>query len=187
MRIEAAFIDFPRLSTARLVLRQLQPDDAEALFTILSDAHAMQFYGSEPHHTLDETQELIRKMQARYAQREVLRWGITLQGDDRLIGSCGLNQFDPGFHRAETGYSLNPAFWGQGIMFEAMSAVLTYGFHMLNLHRIEAIIDKENERSKKLLLRLGFTYEGNLRQRYFFRDGFVDEYYFGLLKGEWHG
>ena len=70
-------------------------------------------------------------------------------------------------------------------MTEAMSSVLTYGFAELGLHRVEAIIDIANERSKGLLLKLGFTYEGNLRQRYFFRDHFEDEHYFGLLKDEW--
>jgi len=54
------------------------------------------------------------------------------------------------------------------------------------LHRVEAIIDIVNERSKGLLLKPGFTYEGNLRQRYPFHDRFEDEHYFGLLKGEWH-
>ena len=63
---------------------------------------------------------------------------------------------------------------------------LTYGFNELELHRVEAIIDIANERSKGLLLKLGFTYEGNLRQRSFFRGHFEDEHYFGLLKGEWH-
>jgi [ribosomal protein S5]-alanine N-acetyltransferase len=44
-----------------------------------------------------------------------------------------------------------------------------------------------NEQSKGLLLKLGFTYEGNLRQHYFFRDRLEDEHYFGLLKDEWPG
>jgi ribosomal-protein-alanine N-acetyltransferase len=71
-------------------------------------------------------------------------------------------------------------------MTETMSAILAYGFTELGLHRVEAIIDIANERSKGLLLKLGFTYEGNLRQRYYFRDRFEDEHYFGLLKDEWH-
>ena len=50
-------------------------------------------------------------------------------------------------HRSETGYELHRAFWGQGIMAEAMSAILTYGFAELGLHRVEANIDSANERS----------------------------------------
>jgi ribosomal-protein-alanine N-acetyltransferase len=187
MSIDSAFTQFPSLTTHRLLLRQIRPDDVEALFAIFSDLEVTKFYGHEPLLSLDETQESITQAQARYAHRENIRWGITLKGEDRLIGSCGLHHFDEGFHRAEIGYGLHRAFWGQGIMSEAVSSVLTYGFTELSLHRIEAIIDIENERSKGVLLKLGFTYEGNLRQRYPFRDRFDDEHYFGLLNSEWHG
>jgi [ribosomal protein S5]-alanine N-acetyltransferase len=187
MTIDAAFTHFPSLTTKRLLLRQIQLEDAEALFAIFSDEQVMEFYGHEPHQSLSDTQESIRRTQAHYSQREALRWGITLQGEDRVLGSCSLHNFDAGFHRAETGYELSRASWGQGITYEAMSAILSYGFTELGFHRVEAIIDIVNERSKGLLLKLGFTYEGNLRQRYIFRDRFEDEHYFGLLKDEWHG
>lgn len=187
MTIDTAFTTFPTLTTERLRLRQLQPSDAEALFAILSDPQVMEYYGSEPYQTLADAQAAINRGQTRYAEREALRWAITRHGDDTLIGTCVLNRFDPDFHHAETGYELDRACWGKGIMAEAMSAVLTYGFTDLGLHRIEAQIDMKNERSKGLLLKLGFTYEGNLRQRFYFRGRFEDEYYFGLLKDEWHG
>lgn len=187
MTIDAAFKRFPSLTTNRLLLRQIQPEDAEALFATFSDEEAMQFYGHEPHRSLDETHRSIEQTQAHYARREAIRWGITLKGEDKVIGSCSFHHFDTGFSRAETGYELNRTFWRQGLMVEAMSAVLTYGFTELGLHRVEAIIDMANEPSKKLLLKLGFTYEGNLRQRYAFLDRFEDEHYFGLLQDEWHG
>jgi len=185
MTIDEAFTRFPALTTKRLRLRQIRPTDAEAFFATFSDEETMKFYGHEPHRSLRDSQELIERIQERYAQRENIRWGLTLHGEDRVIGSCSFHRFDEGFHRAETGYDLNRDFWGQGLMFEAMSAILTYGFTELGLHRVEAIIDLLNERSKNLLLRLGFTYEGNLRQRYYFRGRFEDEAYFGLLQQEY--
>lgn len=186
MTIDAAFTRFPTITTNRLYLRQILPGDAEALFATLSDEEAMAFYGHEPHRSLDETRALIQQIQARYGRREAIRWGITLKGEERVIGSCSFHHFASDFRRAETGYELNRAFWGKGTMTEAMSAILTYGFNELELHRIEAIIDIANERSRRLLLKLGFTYEGNLRQRYSFRGHFEDEHYFGLLRDEWH-
>src|SRR5215469_4223437 len=185
MTVDAAFTHFPSLTTRRLQLRHIQPSDAEAFFALYSDEETMQFYG-EPHRSLDDTRQAIEHTQARFVQHEEIRWGITLTDEDQVIGSCGFHHFDTDFHRAETGYILNRAFWVQGIMVEAMSSILTYGFAELGLHRVEAIIDIANERSKSLLLKLGFTYEGNLRQRYSFRDHFEDEHYFGLLKDEWH-
>ena len=187
MTIDDAFTNFPTLATNRLLLRQLVSGDAESLFAIRSDDEIMKFLGQEVYESLDETKDVIRQMGERYTRKEALRWCITIQGDDRLIGTCTLFHFDEGFHRAETGYELNRAFWGRGIMTEALSAILTFGFNELGLHRVEAVIDIANERSKNLLLKLGFTYEGNLRQRFPFRGQFEDEHYFGLLKVEWRG
>jgi ribosomal-protein-alanine N-acetyltransferase len=185
MAIDTAFTHFPRLTIDRLVLRAIQLGDAEALFPIFSDADAMQYYGHLPHYSLADTQALIGQIQARFAQRTALRWGITLAGDDRLVGTCGFHHFDDGFQRAETGYELKRAAWGQGIMAEAMTAILSFGFTELGLHRVEAIIDDANARSKGLLVKLGFTYEGVLRERFHFGDRFEDECFFGLLAHEW--
>ena len=187
MVIDDAFRRFPFLTTNRLRLRQIVPGDAESLFAIRSDDETMKYFGHEPHESLDETKGVIKQMEERYIRKEALHWCITLQEEDRLIGSCNLFHFDEGFDRAEVGYELNRAFWGKGIMTEAVSAILTFGFRELRLHRIEAIIDIANVRSKNLLLKLGFTYEGNLRQRFPFRGHFEDEHYFGLLEDEWHG
>ena len=185
MSIDDAFTQFPTLTTSRLQLRQLRSTDAEALFAMRSDAVGMEFFGQEPHKSIEETDRLIQRLQTFYEQRTSLFWCITLKGDDTVIGSCTFFSFGPSFHYAETGYELHRAYWRQGITSEAMSAVLTYGFTELGLHRIEADVAPDNIRSKNLLLKLGFTFEGNLRQRYFFRGQFEDEYYFGLLKDEW--
>lgn len=185
MTINAAFSQFPILTTDRLCLRQIQPDDAEAMFAILSDEAVMQFYGHEPHRSLYDTHQLIEQTQLSYTLHKSIRWGITLKGHKQLIGSCSFHHLNASTRRAETGYELHRSFWQQGLMYEAMAALLNYGFTAMELHRVEAIIDIANEASKGLLLKLGFTYEGNLRQRYFFHDHFVDEHYFGLLKQEW--
>jgi ribosomal-protein-alanine N-acetyltransferase len=183
------FAHFPRLETPRLVLRQIEPRDATALFATFSDRETMEFYGEPPHRSIEATRDLISRQRAWYARREGIRWGITLrdEGQDRdaVIGSCGLFNFDEGFHRAETGYELRRACWRQGIMREALGAMLTYAFATARLQRVEAVVDDVNERSKGLLRALGFTHEGTLRQRFYFRDRFWDECYFGLLKDEW--
>jgi ribosomal-protein-alanine N-acetyltransferase len=183
--VDDMFTTFPRLETPRLVLRQIQPADAEALFATFSDEAVMEFYGDMPHRSVADSLELIRRQQGWYARREGIRWGITRRGEDEVIGSCGLFNFDEGAQRAETGYELRQAHWRQGIMSEALAAMLTFAFGEQGLHRVEAVVDDVNERSKGLLRSLGFTHEGTLRQRFFFRDRFWDEHYFGLLWEEW--
>lgn len=185
--VEAAFTTFPIFTTERLRLRRLRAEDVKDVYAILSDEEVMRYLGMERHQSLEESRLNIEQAHARYARREAIRWAVTLKGEDRVLGSCSLHHFGPGYRRAEVGYDLHRAYWGKGIMSEAVSAILAYAFTDLNLHRVEAIIDIANEASKNLLLKLGFSYEGNLRQRYPFRDRFDDEHYFGLLKHEWRG
>ena len=188
MALDAAYPHLPTLTTARLRLRAIVPGDAAALFAIRSDEEVMRYYGHPAHRSRAETEALIAQIAARYTRREALRWGITLTGgDDRLIGSCSLHHIDEGARRSETGYELHRAWWGQGIMAEAMTATLNFAFTDLCLHRVEAVIDDANTRSKRLLLSLGFTFEGVLRERYHLGNDFEDEYYFGLLDREWRG
>ena len=184
MPMDAAFTTFPTLTTERLILRALRPDDAEAMFAIRGDRVTMQYVGSLAHESIDDTREWIDMLLARYEAREGLRWIVTWKGgDDSALGSVSLHHFGPG--RTEVGYDLNPAYWGQGIMTEAMRAVLDTVFGVMEMHRAEATIDIANAASKALLLRLGFTYEGNLRERYPGANGFEDEHVFGLLRREW--
>ena len=56
----------------------------------------MDFYGDEPHQSLDDTHALIQQLQASYNRREALFWGITLKGEDTIIGSCAFISFDSG-------------------------------------------------------------------------------------------
>ena len=186
MTFDGAFARFPAIETQRLRLRQIVLSDAEALLAILSDEETMAFYGHPPHRSIDDTRALIYEIDARYLRREGIRWGIALHEDpSRLIGSCSLQRFDTGHHHAETGYELDRSSWGRGLMTEAMAAILDYGFTELGLHRVEAVIDDANIRSKALLLKLGFRAEGVLRERYHFLGRFEDEYYYGLLAQEW--
>ena len=109
-------------------------------------------------------------------RRDALFWAMTLKGEDRIIGGIVYWNFDPGFHCAEIGYELHPAYWQQGLMSEGMKAVLDYGFNELGLHRIEATPFAENEPSCKFLAKLGFTYEGNCASGTFSASVFLTRY-----------
>lgn len=186
MERDAIFAGVPVIETPRLILRGIRADDAEAIFATFSDAETMEYYGEEPHRTLEDSREHIRAIAGWFARREGIRWGVTLRaGGDEVIGSCGLFRFDEDFDRAETGYELRRAYWRQGIMSEAMRGLLDFGFGELGLHRIEALTDGANERSQGLLRSLGFMPEGILRERFAWHGRFHDEHYFGLLRDEW--
>ena len=155
------------------------------MFAVKSDLEVTRRYGQEPHKSLEDTDAWIQRLLSSYDRRDVLFWCITLKGEDTVIGGCTFWNFDHSFHCAEIGYELLQAYWQQGFMTEALSAILTYGFTELGLHRIEAVPLAGNTPSQSLLRKLGFMCEGNLRQRAFLRNDFEDQLYFGLLKDEW--
>jgi ribosomal-protein-alanine N-acetyltransferase len=74
-------------------------------------------------------------------------WSIAWKEKDDAIGSCSLWNFDHSHTRAEIGYELGLAYWHQGIMTEALTAVLRHGFIELRLHLIEAAPQVINEPS----------------------------------------
>ncbi len=70
------------------------------------------------------------------------------------------------------GYDLDPSFWRKGYSFEAATTIVQYGYQIMKLHRIEAEINPVNIASERLLKKLGFKYEGTLRERYYFGGGY---------------
>lgn len=73
----------------------------------------------------------------------------------------------------------------QGLMTEALHAVIEHGFTKMNLHRIEALVGIENTPSLKLMQKFKFTQEGILRQHYFINDKYEDSVVFSLLREEY--
>lgn len=185
MTLDEAFTHLPVLTTSRLRIRQMQMTDDEALFAIKSDLEVTRQYGQEPHQSLDETRSWIQRRLDDYEHRSTMFWVVTYKEKDTAIGACCFWNFDQTFRCAEIGYELHPTYWNKGIMSEALSSVLAFGFVDLGLNRIEANPLAINEASKSLLLKLGFKHEGTLRQRHFFRGQFEDQLYFGLLKKDW--
>jgi ribosomal-protein-alanine N-acetyltransferase len=115
-----------------------------------------------------------------------IRWGLALKSSGRLVGAAALHHVDQARHGAELGYDLAPAYWGRGLMTEALDTVLEYGFGALDLVRIEAVTVADNTRSQHLLTRLGFVQEGVLRRHGLDEhDELCDEVVLALLKNEW--
>jgi [ribosomal protein S5]-alanine N-acetyltransferase len=186
MSVDPAFSRFPVLTTERLVLRGLRVTDVEAVFAFRSDPAVSSRYGKEPSATMQQTQEWVEARIADYERRESLVWVIVLQGTEEAIGSCCFWNFGHSFRTAEVGYELHRSHWRKGITTEAVSALLRYGFVEMDLHRIEACLFATNEASQRVLRKLGFRLEGNLRERYPFQGRFEDQLYFGLLREEWN-
>ncbi len=178
--------DFPRLETQRLVLREIVVADDAAICSIHGDANVMRYFGADPMSEPAQALALIETF-ARWRgdDNSGIRWGIEQNG--QLVGTCGLFRWNHAWHSAMVGYELAQTAWGQGLMQEALAAILPYGFSTMNLNRIEAQIHPDNAASLKLMPKLGFTYEGQLREVGFWGGQFHDFVQFGLLKREFAG
>ena len=185
MTLDVAFTNLGTLQTDRLRIRPLDIRDVDAYFEIKSDPEVTTKYCLEPDRFIEETRVWVEKRIEDYTKRDVTYWVFALKEDDRAIGGCCFWNFDPTLRCAEIGYELNRAYWSKGITSEALLAILTYGFADMDLHRIEALPLAFNEPSVKLLKKLGFTLEGTIRERVYFRGRFCDQLMFGLLRDEW--
>ncbi len=162
---------YPELQTARLVLRSLRMEDADFLFKEWSDPLVTELMSDEePLRTREQAEEFLRSLQTPEKIPALQWWGIELKAEGRLIGTCGYFRWNQQHHRAEIGYDLYPEVWGQGLMPEALQVLVRYGFAGMNLNRIEALTHIENQRSQRVLSKLGFQREGLVRE-YYCREG----------------
>ena len=179
-----SFKSFPVLETERLRLREMVPQDAEAVFALLGDPEVMAWHGRPPFETLAEAERHVAWYANAFAEMRAIRWAVTRHGEDKVLGTCGFHHMILYHFRAEIGYELASSEWRQGIMSEAVRAIVRFGLTKMGLHRIEAIVDPTNEASANLLRKVGFTEEGFLRQRFYDNGRFVDDWFFSILKTE---
>lgn len=169
------FTQFPTLHTPRLLLREIVPTDAEAIFKMRSDERVMRYVGRPPQKDISEAQQMIATYQQGYQQNESVNWAICLRENPAWqIGTIGFWKMDKVNHRTEIGYTLSADYWRQGIMDEAMTAAIEYCFKVLNFHSIEANTDPENDASGRILEKHGFVQEAYFRENFYFEGKFLD-------------
>lgn len=179
------FSYFPVLETERLYLRQLTHADANAIIGIFGHPEVLRYLDDEPVVTTEAAIALIDWMNGHFEKQEAVRWGITLKGQDAVIGTCGFHFWRKDYRRTDIGYDLQPAYWGQGYVTEATHCLVRWCFENLNLHRVQADCTAGNLGSERVLEKVGFTLEGLWRESCFEHERFVDIKQYGLLRREY--
>ena len=177
----------PTLPGDRLDLRWLTREDAPALLAIFGDDDVMEFWSSPPLANMPAATALVDEIHRLFAARELFQWGICPRQTNRVIGTCTLLNIDLTHQRAELGIALARSAWGCGYATEALELLVGFAFRTLDLHRLEADIDPENERSLRLFESQGFAREGHLRERWHHLGELRDTILLGLLRREWPG
>lgn len=173
------------LETPRCILRPIEAADTEALYRIWSDVEVTEYLVMEPFQSMDQATEMIDLLQGLPANDEGMRWVIEERCSARVIGTCGFHRASWEHRKAEIGYEIARVFWGQGLIQEALKAMLNYCFLTLNFNRLEALVTRGNQRSSGLLASLGFIQEGILRDYEWARGCFQDQVIFSQLQREW--
>ncbi len=172
------------IETPRLKLRLVRETDLTDLMAVNGDDLVTRHLPYATWQSMADAQAWFERMQRLQAPGTAQQCVVIRKEDHRVIGSCLLFRYEEGSARAELGYVLGRAHWGQGLMREALSGLIAHAFSDLALRRLEAEVNPANHASVKLLERLGFVREGLLRKRWVAKGEAYDVEIFGLLKGE---
>jgi RimJ/RimL family protein N-acetyltransferase len=170
------------LETDRIIIRRFKPSDLEMFVAYRSTREVSAFQGL---FSLQRGRELIAEMHDKLlGDPGWFQFALQEKSSGELIGDLALNLIElPG--TAELGFTLAPTHWGQGFALEAVNGVLEIAFKTLGLHRIIAFTAEDNQRSQKLLERLGFRLEGKSLESYEVNGVWINEFQYALLNREW--
>ncbi|MEV6287965.1 GNAT family protein [Kribbella sp. NPDC051770] len=165
-------------------LREFRPDDFDDFFAVVGDERVTAWMAFATH-TPESARKMLDGIVERSAQesRPDYMLAVTRLDDDRVLGFIRLA---PGIHKgAKLGYGIGADQWGHGYATTACRLVLDFAFGPLALHRVTAAIGPENAASIAVVQRLGFSYEGLLRDHVFTNDAWRDSVLYSVLADEW--
>ncbi|WP_026688998.1 GNAT family N-acetyltransferase [Alteribacter aurantiacus] len=167
-------------------LEILQEKHGEALFHLTDEGRV---YLSEwmpwaPNtKTVEDTKTFIRSTMKSFGEQRSLTCAILYQ--DEVAGTIAFHDIDYANKKTSLGYWLGEKYQGKGLITSSARALTTYAFHTIGLNRLEIRAGVHNKKSRAVAERLGFTYEGTVRQAEFIRDHYIDHAIYGILKEEW--
>lgn len=175
-----------KMETERLVLRRFEEGDAKAVFkNWASDPEVVKYLTWPVHENAELTRQIINSWTAEYDNNEYYNWAIVLKELEEPIGSITVVHYEDQVRMAHIGYCIGRQWWHQGIMSEALQAVIDYLFEKGDFNRIESRHDPHNPNSGKVMMHCGMQYEGTMRQNDWSNQGIVDSSYYALLKSDW--
>ena len=150
------------IETERLLLRKFTIEDAPAMYqNWASDPEVTKYLTWQPHRSIEDTRAILSEWVKEYDKADYYQWAIELKGVGP-IGSIAVVGIRDNTLEAELGYCIGRAYWGKGIMPEAVKAVIDFLFDEIHFRRITAKHDIENPNSGRVMAKAGMTCDGIL-------------------------
>lgn len=151
-------IFFYEIETERLLLKNISYEDRQFILQQFSNEAVNKFlFDAEPLNNLKEADELI-EFYLEEEPRLQHRWILSLKNSGKKLGTCGFHCWNRNKKYVDIGYDLKEEYWGQGIMTEALKAILMFAKNEMDVKKINANIYFENERSIRIAKKLGFVF-----------------------------
>lgn len=177
-------IHFEEIHTEHLTLKIAFPETMDAIFALDSEEEQMRLLGIKDPSQL-VTDQIKHREGLSTHNRKFVHFFLYEHGGSDVIGWCGYHTWYTDHDRAELGYTFfSDASKGKGWMSEVLEKVIPYGFQVMKLHRIEAMVGEDNIPSLKIMQKFGFQKEGHLREHYLREGIYEDSLVFSLLRGE---
>lgn len=172
------------LTGARTRLREFRLDDVDDAMGVLGDDRVTRTLSFDSR-TREQAREMITGVIERAAARPRAEYYlvVTPLAGDRLVGFARLGL--AGVRAAKLGVAIAAGHWGHGYGRDAVSTLLDLAFGPLGLRRVSAAIGPDNTVSLHTVTRLGFGYEGRLRDHVFTNGAWRDSLLFSMLADEW--
>jgi len=177
----------PSLATVRLLLRALTVEDVDSVFAYAGNPAVSRFTLWDAHKDRNDTLEFVRDYALmRYVEKQPDPLGICLKEQPEcVIGTAGCFWNSRLNRTMELGFALAESHWGKGITPEATRALLDHVFSAYDVERVQARCMIENAASRRVLEKLGMTFEGCLRSSLFHRGRFWDMNLYSVLRRDW--
>ena len=150
------------LETERLIIREVQEQDAAGMFELDADPEVQRYVGQKPISTIAQARETIDFIRQQYVDPGICRWAVIEKATNAFIGWTGFKLIKESINGHTDYYDFGYRFiqrkWGQGFAFEASRAALDYGVQQLSFQDIYATTDVDNTGSRRLLEKLGFRF-----------------------------
>lgn len=151
-----------QIDTPRTAIDRFTNDDAEFILRLLNEPSFIENIADKGVRNLDDAREYLHSGPiASYKKHGFGLWRVALRESDEPIGMCGLLQRDFLEH-PDIGYALLPKHCGQGLAYEACTAVMGFAANTLKAAKVYAFVSDHNQRSIHLLDKLGFAFEREL-------------------------